>query len=153
MITGAYQQRMAAYLNDLDVSGLKLEAYANIASTISETGSDRPRALLAYYYSILHTIQQFGGSAFCPIVIDSPNQQGQDPNSLRKMIEFICREQPPESQLILGAEELLSIKTDGEVIELVDKHRVLNEADYESVMDELIPLLDASFMEMKNVAS
>ena len=46
--------------------------------TISETGSALPRALLAYYFTFLKIMNIYSTSTFCPIIIDSPNQQEQD---------------------------------------------------------------------------
>ena len=53
------------------------------------------RGLLAYYYSILHLMKEHSTAAFCPIIIDSPNQQDQDFVNLKKMLGFI-RDKRPE---------------------------------------------------------
>jgi hypothetical protein len=57
----------------LDVLTMSEKSYKKITSKIAETGSGNPRALLAYYFSILEVMKEFSTSMFCPIVIDSPN--------------------------------------------------------------------------------
>lgn len=78
-ISQFYLSRMRSFLIDLHVPTLHEQSYRRFESKIRETGSSRPRALLAYYFSILFTVQKFGDGTFCPVVIDSPNQQAQDP--------------------------------------------------------------------------
>ena len=68
---------------------------------IQETGSDRPRAILAYVYAILHLIWQAEDAVRCPIVLDSPKQQDQDDINHLNLLHFIRDERPSGSQLIL----------------------------------------------------
>jgi hypothetical protein len=67
---------MARYLAILNVDTLPQSDYEDVSCRIRETGSDLPRALLAHYYSVLHAIQHYGSSVYCPIIIELPNQQG-----------------------------------------------------------------------------
>ncbi len=59
-------------------------------------GSEGPRGIIAYYYAFLHTVRKYSSSAFCPIVIDAPNQQGQD--DMQRVMRFIIDKRPPDSQ-------------------------------------------------------
>lgn len=77
-IMNLYYKLMKRYLLALDVKGLREESYKKIESRIPETGSALPRALIAYYFSIFSIMKQYTTSVYCPIVIDSPNQQAQD---------------------------------------------------------------------------
>ncbi|ESU31309.1 hypothetical protein G3A_17425 [Bacillus sp. 17376] len=101
-IKSQYFQLIKVFLLRLDVHPVAESSFKPITSTINESGSGVPRALVAYYYSILHTMKKYSTSTFCPIIIDSPNQQDQDEKNLKKMMEFIFNEQPEDSQLILG---------------------------------------------------
>lgn len=101
-----YHSLMRLYLHELNVVTLREATYQQISSRISETGSDLPRALLAYYFSILNVMAERSTSSFCPIVIDSPNQQGQDPESLASVLRFIRDRRPRTSQMILAMEDL-----------------------------------------------
>ncbi|MFD1174527.1 hypothetical protein [Oceanobacillus picturae] len=139
-----YKNLMRRYLLELDVNTMDEKSYQAIASKISESGSGLPRALLAYYYSILHTMNRYGTSTFCPVIIDSPNQQDQDQENLDKMMNFIFKNQPISSQLILGLVDLGEYDFDGEVIELNHKYHLLQEAKYKEISTEIRFLLDKS---------
>jgi putative DNA primase/helicase len=106
--------------------------------------SDLPRALLAYYYSILYLIRGNESGTFCPVVIDSPNQQDQDLPNLKKMLTFIHDRRPKDSQLVLGLVDDCGVSFDGDVIELTQKHALLNKDDYDQVAEEVRQLQDAA---------
>lgn len=142
-IQGFYHEWMRRSLHKLDVRTLPEEAYRRVSSTISETGSDQPRALLAQYFSILHTIAKFGSSVFCPIVIDSPNQQAQDSESLHRMLSFIRESVPEGAQLILAAEDLHGVAFDGTAVSLDTKLHLLRKEEYSRAREEMEPFLDA----------
>ncbi|MBA1162006.1 hypothetical protein H0A35_13385 [Bacillus licheniformis] len=141
-IKNNYFSLMKNFLLKLDVHTMEEKSFKAITSSIKETGSGLPRALLAYYYSILHTIKKYSTSTFCPIIIDSPNQQDQDEENLKKMIDFIFNEQPEDSQLILGLVELEERNIEANIIELTDKYNLLQEEPYEELSKEIRQLLD-----------
>ncbi|MDQ0228856.1 chromosome segregation ATPase [Metabacillus malikii] len=145
-IKDKYYSLMKSFLLKLDVHTMSEKSYKSILSSISESGSGLPRALLAYYYSILHTMKKYSTSTFCPIIIDSPNQQDQDEENLKKMMEFIFNEQPEGSQLILGLVELGEFDFEGEVIELTEKYHLLQGEHYEKISKEIRRLLDKSLL-------
>jgi hypothetical protein len=102
--------------------------------------------LLAYYYAILHTIHRYGSGTFCPVVIDSPNQQGQDDANLPKMLEFILDEQPPESQLVLGVESLGRVQpADASVIAFDQKFGLLRADEFELHQAEMWERIRSTF--------
>jgi hypothetical protein len=144
-IKSDYRELMSRFLKKLNVHSLSEKSYSRIDASIKESGSAMPRALMAYYYSILHTIRKEGSSAFCPIVIDSPNQQGQDSENLPILIDFILSEQPKDSQLILALEELPdSAKIEkSDIIELTDKRSLLLKDQFEKVFSEMKPYLES----------
>ncbi|HBO44363.1 MAG TPA: hypothetical protein DD670_10610 [Planctomycetaceae bacterium] len=143
-ITESYRSRMRSYLATLAVVGLSEQDYTKLDCTIKESGSDLPRALLAYYYSILQTIQENSSSTFCPIVIDSPKQQDQDDQNWRRILAFIRDNRPTDSQLILGLVDDLGEDLGGDVVELSDTYHALQKSEFDPVMEEMRPLLDAS---------
>jgi hypothetical protein len=140
-IVDRYRSFMRSYLNELRVFTLEERTYQQITANISETGSDLPRALLAYYFSILNVMAEFSTSTFCPIVIDSPNQQGQDQESIRTMLQFIRGRRPQGSQMILAIEEPWNVDFGGSVIELTDKYHLLRSDEYDEVAAVVTPLL------------
>ncbi|WP_213618108.1 AAA family ATPase [Paenibacillus sp. J22TS3] len=128
-----YLQNMHYYLNKLEVHTMQEKSYKSITSKIKETGSGLPRALLAYCFSILNVMSMYSTSTFCPIIIDSPNQQDQDPENLSKMIKIILQEPPANSQIILGLVELGDVQFEGDIIELTERYSLLNKDNYEQM--------------------
>jgi hypothetical protein len=144
MINDAYLATMNHFLAELDVRRISDSTYRYVWSQVSETGSDLPRALLAFYFSVLATIQRHSTGVFCPVIIDAPNQQGQDPDNLRRMLKFIFEHQPEGSQLIIGLEDLRGVEPNGKVVELHDKEHLLSASQYEAELPFVNELLDAS---------
>jgi hypothetical protein len=142
-INKRYRELMRSFLFDVEVHTLNYEKLY-VYSHISETGSDLPRALLAYYYSILHLMRENSTAAFCPIVIDSPNQQDQDLANLKKMLYFIRDKRPKNSQIVLGLVDDCGVDFDGDVIELTDKYHLLQTHDYSDIADDVRDLLNKS---------
>jgi hypothetical protein len=140
-ILDRYHGLMKSYLNELRVFTLPERAYEQVWSNISETGSDLPRALLAYYFAILTLIQEFSTSTICPIVIDSPNQQGQDQESIRTMLQFIRDHRPKGAQMILAIEDRSGVSFGGSVLELSDRYHLLRTSEYDTVDAVVTPLL------------
>jgi predicted nuclease with TOPRIM domain len=144
-ISEFYLNRMKLDLLSLKVENLPEKTYKRIDSSVKETGSSRPRALLAYYFSILHTIRKFGDGTFCPVVIDSPNQQAQDKVSLKAMLAFIRDHQPADSQLVLALEEDLKVDIPGARIVLENpKYHMLRTEEYKTVAELVVPMLTAT---------
>ena len=107
-------------------------------------GSEGPRGLAAYYYAFLHTAREFGSSAFCPIVIDAPNQQGQDASHLRAIISFLVKTRPAGSQLILAVEDAVGIgATDATIIEVGEnRNQLLGVDEYAGLTEHLRPYMN-----------
>lgn len=102
-IQGFFSKNLQSFAEKLDVRLADPEKLSLQGLNIGR-GSEGPRALAAYYYAFLHTTFKFGTSTFCPIVIDAPNQQGQDPAHLQAIMSFLLAEAPGTSQVIIGAE-------------------------------------------------
>lgn len=142
-IKESYKSYMSSFLRTLNVHNLSESSYKQIDASIKESGSAMPRALMAYYYSILYVIKSRGSSTFCPIIIDSPNQQGQDKENLPRLINFIIEKQPENSQLILGLEEIPDNNENLYIIELKEKRSLLQSDEFDDVYSELKPYLNA----------
>ena len=146
-IQESYANRMRRALTALDVVNLSQQQYASLDAPIPESGSDLPRALLAYYFSVLNTIREYGSAAFCPIVIDSPKQQDPDPDNWPRILNFIRDNQPSDSQLVLSLVDDGNVDFGGEVIDLNEKRSVLTGEQFDAVAAELMPLIEASEIE------
>jgi hypothetical protein len=106
-------------------------------------GSEGPRALLAYYFAFLRIVSLYSSAVFCPIVIDAPNQQGQDRVHMPAMMKLMVQEAPKNSQLIIAAEDQFELRDDE--IELIDvsgqKDHVLRLDQFEKVAEAVRPYL------------
>lgn len=138
-IVNFYISRMTSFLKKLDIHSLNENDYNTIIAKIEnkETGSSRPRALIAYYFTFFHLMQKFSSSTYCPLIIDSPNQQDQDVEHIDKIMGFINHNQPENSQMILGLAETYGENFNCKVIELTEKYSLLQKNEYEEVSNEL----------------
>lgn len=143
-IKSLYRELMHRNLRLLNVTSLDEATFRNIECSIKETGSDLPRAILAYVFSILHVIKKFGSSAFCPIVIDAPNQQEQDQVNHLKMLKFTRDNLPDDAQLVLSLVDDCGIDFGGTVMDMTVKNFALSEDEYKSVAEEIAPFSDAN---------
>lgn len=120
---------------------------ARLNSRPEISGSGGPRSVLAYYAALWAACYGPMGSFQVPLVVDSPNQQGQDDINLPKIIQFICEQLPNQAQLILGSEMDTDHAFD-QKFELSDQYRLLNETTFDEVDAALGPL--ATLMYLKS---
>ena len=99
-----YKARMKEHLNALNVGVLSEDDYKSLEKQIKNNalGSDLPRSLLAQYYAFLHTMQKFNNFVLCPMLIDSPFQQEQDPTNKTAIMDFILSKRLSDQQLIVA---------------------------------------------------
>lgn len=121
----------------LGVNSLDDKVYKNITPVIEESGSDLPRAILAYFFTSLEAIENNGNATYFPIVIDAPNQQEQDKDNLEKILKFIKSNRPKGKQLILGLVDSGSIEFEGKILTFNKKHSVLDEKFYQDGAEEM----------------
>ncbi|KWV12930.1 hypothetical protein ATB53_04785 [Xanthomonas translucens] len=107
------------------------EFLGSLTAKLNETGSDRPRAILAYAYAILRLVWEAEDAVRCPIVLDSPKQQDQDDINHIKLLEFIRDERPSDSQLILFLVDDAEVDFGCKPLVLDEKHSLLSAGEYE----------------------
>jgi hypothetical protein len=134
---------MRSNLFTLEVHGVDTKSL-HVHSRITETGSDLPRATLAYYFSILEMMQNFTDTTICPLVIDSPNQQDQDPKNLPTILKFIRDKRPTDTQLVLGLVDDCNVDFGGKIEVLKSKRRLLLDDDYNEHAMEVRDLIRKS---------
>lgn len=132
-ITLNYKDFFQKFADELDVP-LSEDFLTRLRPSLKESGSDMPRILLAYKITILHLIYNFGDSAYCPLVIDSLNQQDQDVVNLKSMFNLAINQTPGDTQLILAVVDDFGFGSNGHVIELKDKRNVLQKSFYEDAV-------------------
>lgn len=144
-IMNLYRSKLTSNLKSLNINTEKTSKgiFERMDSAIKEQGSNLPRALLAYYFSFLHIMNKYSTSTFCPIVIDSPNQQEQDKDNLKAIMNFISTNQPDNSQLILSLVEDIETTFDKDTLYLENEKYSLLKADfYDEVNNEISPIID-----------
>lgn len=144
LVMDEYERYMRRNFGDLAVQSYSDQIFKTLNPYLHETGSTLPRAILGYQFAVLDLIAKRTPATVCPIVVDSPNQQAQDRESLVKILTFISTNQPENTQLILGLEDTMGVEFGGKLIETKDKYKLLNQEEYQSVHDELSGLLKAS---------
>lgn len=117
----------------------------DFAPRIRETGSDLPRAVLAYHFAVLKFAWAKSDVAHPCLVIDSPNQQDQDAANLKTMLEFIRDHVPKSEQLILGLVDTQGVRFEGEEVVLHTKWKVLSSGLYPTLGPPLERLVTAMY--------
>lgn len=121
-------------LPPIEVKGIKLTSRPGLS------GSGGPRSLLAYYAALWQTFRSEYGSFNIPLVVDAPQQQGQDEINLPAVVRYIANDLPPDAQILVGIEKDLEEPFDKKI--LLDKpYRLLEEEQYSDVSDLVEPLV------------
>lgn len=136
-IVKSYGENLRKNTQTLGVYSLADSVFKNVNASIEESGSDLPRAILAYFFASLKAIEENGNATFFPIVIDAPNQQEQDPQNLKKMLEFIKNRRAEDKQLIVGLVDDANVDFEGDVIRFHKKYSVLHEDVYKDISAEM----------------
>ncbi|QIB67566.1 hypothetical protein G3T16_06820 [Kineobactrum salinum] len=118
----------------------------NLASRPDLSGSGGPRSVLAYYAALWQTCASQWGAVGMPIVIDSPNQQGQDDINMPKVLSFISRDLPEGMQILIGSEGDTEFAFDKK-FHLDKQYELLKKEYYEEIDAEIEPLVEMMYQE------
>lgn len=139
-----YHRCMQRFLTDVNVTALPEKQIRSFDARIPGSGSELPRSLLAYYFAILHTMDEQGGGVRCPIVIDSPRQQDQDRINWAAILRLIRDQRPAGSQMIVALADDEGVELPGLKYDLTEKRGLLLTEEYRQVLDEVGPYMDES---------
>ncbi|WP_348708487.1 AAA family ATPase [uncultured Pseudoalteromonas sp.] len=106
----------------------------------SETGSRAPRAILAYHYALLKTIEEKSTSPMLPVVIDSPKQQDPDQHTTKKLFDLCIDGLSTHSQLIIGSVSLERETNQFKTLTMTEKYSLLKSELYNQVYQDIMPL-------------
>ncbi len=106
----------------------------------SETGSRAPRAILAYHYALLKTIEDKSTSPMLPVVIDSPKQQDPDPHTTKKLFNLCIDGLSANNQLIIGSVSYERETDELKTLTMTEKYSLLKEHLYDEVYQQVMPL-------------
>ena len=141
-----YAGHVGRLLRRLNVDNISFKDIVKIDKPVQDTGSDQPRAVLAYDLAFFHTMRKYSSSVFAPMVIDSPVQQDQDERNAAAIIAAILEDRPDDSQIILGTVSLHGNKFVGRIINLKNKLKVLDEGSFAQVEKSMAPYMEALLM-------
>ncbi|WCM70906.1 hypothetical protein LZD60_05375 [Clostridium perfringens] len=88
---------------NVDEKYLKLR---NFEQVLEHTGSEKPRIILAYYVALYLYNLSRGENIFNFLIIDTPNQQGQDAENLKNIDSVLDLLLDDRGQAILGTERI-----------------------------------------------
>ncbi len=134
--------RIALALPSIDMAKIRLTSRPDLS------GSGGPRSVLAYYAALWRACNGTLGAYSVPVVIDSPNQQGQDDVNLPTVLKFIANELPKDMQLIVGLESAADFVFDKELV-LDKQYSLLNEDEWSDVELVVEPLLQKMHAAMR----
>lgn len=143
-----YRQAYSAALFDLNLPETG-KSRPLLASRPNISGSGGPRSVLAYYSALWDVCCSHSGSFMVPLVIDSPNQQGQDDINLPKVIQFVSEKLPAAAQLILSSEIDADHTFDKKIV-LVQPYRLLEEDGFDDAVEEIGPLETLMYLGLKS---
>jgi len=112
--------------------------YSSISK--SETGSRAPRAILAYHYALLKTIEDRSPNSMLPVVIDSPKQQDPDPRTTKKLFDLCVDGLSTNSQLIIGSVSFERDTSQFKTLTMTTKYSLLKPDLYNEAYHEIMPL-------------
>ena len=143
-IVAWYRARMKEFLNALNVGVLSEDDYKALDRQIKSNalGSDLPRSLLAQYFAFLHTMNEFNTFVMCPLIIDSPFQQEQDPTNKEAILNFILSKRLVDQQMILATISLeefseSSLLGNAKKYEFSNELSLLRKDQYPTVLSEI----------------
>lgn len=145
MIIEDYRGFYTVALSELNMPPIEMKRQ-QLRSRPSLSGSGGPRELLAYYSSLWKTISKHGDFNV-PIVIDSPNQQGQDEYNLPLVLEYVATKLPDNNQIIIGSEIETEHDFDNK-IEFQKPYQLLDEEEYEKQNSHFSPFVNAMMKEL-----
>ncbi len=99
---------------------------------LDKTGSSTPIIIYSYYSALYLYNLEKNNEAFDFLVIDTPNQQGQDKENLNKIFSTLTNFTSKEGQVIIGTEISTGFEEEigTNLIELKEKRKCMSTEDY-----------------------
>ena len=129
-------------------SGVSENTDISIGGKFSFSGSSLPRAIVAFHFSYFKIISKYRGPLMAPIVVDEPKQSGIVERGYQMLLEYMLKERPKKSQLILAIASESGMITDNESSTIIDLNKydsLLIESDFEEVKSIIETLLAKNF--------
>ncbi|MRN55590.1 hypothetical protein [Paenibacillus monticola] len=121
---------MSTLLESLELKGNNVKL-SNFLPVLKHTGSELPRVIYAYYISLYLYNLDRSDNPFKWLVIDTPNQQGQDDENLDNINKALELLMDLRGQVVVGTERLTGAEeTAANVVRLMEYKRCLTKDNY-----------------------
>lgn len=91
-IRASFKEDLISYADMLDIAKAEIASKVTIGTrSPNASGSYAPRAVLANHLALLSTHSKHGDGPVFPFIADTPQQSGQDPVSLGRMLDTILK--------------------------------------------------------------
>lgn len=138
-----FREAYASALRGLNLPPVEVKS-VRLTSRPGLSGSGGPRSILAYYAALWQTFRSEYGSFNVPLVVDAPQQQGQDDINLPAVVRYIANDLPSDAQVIVGIEKDLEEPFDKTTF--LDKpYRLLEEEQFAEVSSCVDPLISKMY--------
>jgi predicted nucleic acid-binding Zn-ribbon protein len=128
-----FAEKLISVADQLDINKSEISAKIKFSSrSPNASGSNAPRAVLAMHLTLLSTHRQFGEGPTFPFIVDTPQQSGQDPTSLGRMLSAILDDAMP-GQTMVATESIpkgWQPPAGCKVLKFEDKRRLLQEDEF-----------------------
>lgn len=105
-------------------------------------------SILAYYGALWRTCVGKYASFSIPLIIDSPNQQGQDDINLPRVLKFIANDLPACTQIIVGTEMETDLIFDKTIV-CDEPYKFLKDNEFIEVGRYVEPLVKVMYDELQ----
>ena len=128
-----FSDELISFADKLDINKTEIASNIKIGSrSPGASGSNAPRAVLAMHLALLSTHKQFGDGPTFPLIVDTPQQSGQDPLSLGRMLSAILGNSI-SGQTMVATESIpdgWQAPSDCHLLEFEDKRHLLREKEF-----------------------
>lgn len=92
LIRASFKEDLISYADMLDIAKVEIASKVTIGTrSPNASGSYAPRAVLANHLALLSAHSKYGDGPTFPFIVDTPQQSGQDPVSLGRMLDTILK--------------------------------------------------------------
>lgn len=145
-IRESFKEDLISFADMLDIDKVEIASKVTIGTrSPNASGSYAPRAVLAVHLALLSTHSQYGAGPIFPFIVDTPQQSGQDPASLGRMLNTILSG-AGTGQTLVATESIpegWQPPEDCTVLAFGDKRHLLQEDEFRRGVDALSGMVKA----------
>lgn len=150
-IRASFKEDLISYAEILDIAKAEIASKVTIGTrSPNASGSYAPRAVLANHLALLSTHMKYGEGPMFPFIVDTPQQSGQDPASLGRILNTILK-RVHFGQTMVATESLPENwvpPDDCSVLEFGNKRHLLQEEAFRQGVDALSDMVKAMYSEI-----